>query len=162
LPKPADIRHFYSLSPSQPAMTIRLSHVPATGNISHYADAIHRLRICDTRKVPTATMPDITNDMPEAGGGGASAAPGEPAAGPSDAPPPDPEPEPRRTPYRPVLITFSGLQELLQLGRTTVHEVTRQADFPAPIIVGRSKRWIRAEIDQWIEQRAAARKAGAR
>lgn len=143
-------------------MTIRLSYVPTMGNLSHYADAIHRLRICDTRKVPKAAMPAITNDMPEAGGGGASAAPGEPAAGPSDATPPDPEPEPRRPSYQPPLTTFSELQELLRVGLCTARAVSRQEDFPKPIIVGRSRRWIRAEIDQWIEQRAAARKAGGR
>lgn len=139
-------------------MTIRLSHVLATGNLSHYADAINRRILCDIRKLPKTTMPAITNDMPEAGGGGASAAPAAPVAAASDDPQPDPDPEPRRPPYRPVLITFSDLQELMRLRRTAVHELARQPDFPVPIIVGRSKRWIRVEIDRWIVQRAAARK----
>lgn len=144
-------------------MTIRLSHVHVTGNLSHYADAIHRLRVCDTRKVPKATMPTITNDMPDVGGGGASAAPGGPVVGPCDAPPPDPEPEPRRPSHRAGLLdTAADLRALFGLRQTAMHELSRQADFPKPIIVGRSKRWIRAEIDQWIEQRAAARKAGGR
>lgn len=144
-------------------MTIRLSHVPATGNLSHYADAIHRLRVCDTRRASKAAMPAITNDMPEAGGGGASAAPEAPVAAASDDPQQDPEPEPRRPSNRTgILDTASDLRARFGRGRTAMHELSRQPDFPKPIIVGRSRRWIRAEIDQWIEQRAAARKAGAR
>ncbi|MDD0838742.1 hypothetical protein PSQ40_09190 [Curvibacter sp. HBC61] len=139
-------------------MTIRLSHLPAAGNLRDFTDAIHRARVCDVRKAPKTTMPTITNDLPEAGCGGASAAPAAPVAASSDDHQPEPDPEPRRPSYRPVLITFSDLQELLRLRRTAVHELSRQVGFPVPIIVGRSKRWIRVEVDQWIEQRAAARK----
>lgn len=139
-------------------MTIRPFSMSVTGSLRDITDVIHRARCGDARKAPKTTMPTITNDLPEAGGGGVSAAPEAPAAASTDDPQPDPDPEPRRPSYRSPLITFTDLQELVRRRRTATHELARQPDFPRPIIVGRSKRWIRAEIDQWIEQRASARK----
>lgn len=143
-------------------MTIRPFPMSVTGSLRDIADVIHQARCGDTRKAPKTTMPTITNDLPESGGGGVSAAPEAPVAASSDDPQPEPDPEPRRQSYRPPLYTFSDLQELFRRRRTAMHELARQPDSPVPIIVGRSKRWIRVEVYQWIEQRAAARKGGAR
>lgn len=45
------------------------------------------------------------------------------------------------------------------LGRSSTYALMAANQFPRPVKLGRSSRWISAEVDQWIADRVAERDA---
>lgn len=109
----------------------------------------------------------ITDDMPEAGGGGASAGradgPDTAASEESDGGD-DPDPDRRRTrskktlpTFPPALLGFAHLSHYVNFGRSRIYQLINAGEFPRPLKIGKSSRWVRAEIDAWLAGKAAAR-----
>jgi len=75
----------------------------------------------------------------------------------------DADPDRRRprknTPRRiePALFAFAPLSQYIGFGRSRIYQLILEGKFPSPIKVGKSSRWVRAEIDQWLAQQIAAR-----
>jgi predicted DNA-binding transcriptional regulator AlpA len=57
----------------------------------------------------------------------------------------------------PALLGFDPLSRYVQLGRSRIYQLIGAGEFPPPIKVGYSSRWVRAEVDQWLSERIAAR-----
>lgn len=56
------------------------------------------------------------------------------------------------------LLTLKEVQHKTGLGRTTVYKMVERGDFPSQVRVGpRSVRWLRTEVEQWINRRAERR-----
>lgn len=58
-----------------------------------------------------------------------------------------------------ALFAFNVLSSYVELGRGRIYGLIADPTlkFPAPIKIGKSSRWIKAEIDQWIATQAAQR-----
>ena len=114
----------------------------------------------------------ITDDMPEAGGGGESAA-GAPEVAASDDDggdgDGDPDSDRRSRPrsksshpsFPPALLAFEPLSHYVSFGRSRIYQLIAAGEFPQPIKVGKSSRWVKAEIDAWISKQAASQRVGA-
>lgn len=65
--------------------------------------------------------------------------------------------EPKNTfPAEKVLLDAVDLQAILGVSRTTLWRMTKAGEFPNPIkITANLTRWHRAEVDQWIADKAA-------
>lgn len=77
----------------------------------------------------------------------------------------DGEPARRRPPFPkqppatpPALFTFEQLRHYVALNRSRIYPLIREGQFPAPIKIGKSSRWLRSQIDAWIESRTPALK----
>lgn len=55
------------------------------------------------------------------------------------------------------LMSLPMVLARLQLGRSHVYAWIKQGLFPAPIKVGHASRWVRHEVDAWIEARLSER-----
>jgi prophage regulatory protein len=53
------------------------------------------------------------------------------------------------------LLSMQQVEFEYSLHRTRVYGLIRQGQFPRPIKIGRTARWVRAELDQWVAQLAA-------
>ena len=62
-----------------------------------------------------------------------------------------------RPPFRPTLLGFAPLAHDTGMCRSRIYQLIRESGFPPPIKVGKSSRWLAAEVDQWIAAQAAAR-----
>lgn len=60
-------------------------------------------------------------------------------------------------PFRPTLLGFAPLAHDTGMCRSRIYQLIRESGFPPPIKVGKSSRWLTAEVDQWIAAQAAAR-----
>ena len=56
-----------------------------------------------------------------------------------------------------VLFTFAVLAVYVAMGRSRIYALIDEGKFPSPIKIGRSSRWLKAEIDAWIAEQVAAR-----
>jgi predicted DNA-binding transcriptional regulator AlpA len=56
-----------------------------------------------------------------------------------------------------ALLAFELLSQYVSMGRSRIYALIDEGDFPPPIKIGRSSRWLKTEIDSWISQQAAAR-----
>ena len=108
----------------------------------------------------------ISDDMPEAGGGGESAAAPEVAASDDDDGDGDGDPDSdrrrshsKKSPpsFPPALFGFAPLSHYVGFGRSRIYQLIAAGEFPKPIKVGKSSRWIRAEIDSWISHQSHQR-----
>ena len=54
------------------------------------------------------------------------------------------------------LLTRDEVLTLLKVSRSKLYELMRQ-DFPKPIKFGSSNRWLRMEVEEWINARIQAR-----
>jgi predicted DNA-binding transcriptional regulator AlpA len=129
----------------------------------------------------------ISNDMPEAGGGGASAgAEGVGADAPAAASDddggdgdgdPDPErphhPSPSHSPPSPsprghqhrnvsappdgLLWSMPKLVAAIGISRAGIYTRIEAGNFPPPLKIGRSSRWLASEIHAWVNAQACAR-----
>ena len=55
------------------------------------------------------------------------------------------------------LLTRDEVLELLKIGRTTLYRLMESHGFPRPIkVLEQSNRWLRLEIDAWLEQKPRA------
>ena len=111
----------------------------------------------------------ISDDMPEAGGGGESAAAPEVAASDDDDGDGDSDPDSdRRRPrsksshpsFPPALLAFEPLSHYVSFGRSRIYQLIAAGEFPQPIKVGKSSRWVKAEIDAWVSKQATSQRVG--
>jgi excisionase family DNA binding protein len=56
-------------------------------------------------------------------------------------------------PRQPLLLTVDEVAQLLGLSRRTVWRLRSTGRIPAPVRIGRSVRWRRADVDEWISAR---------
>ncbi len=59
--------------------------------------------------------------------------------------------------FPPALFGFAPLSHYVGFGRSRIYQLISAGQFPKPIKVGKSSRWIRAEIDSWISHRSHQR-----
>lgn len=120
----------------------------------------------------------ISNGFPEQGGGGAATAEvsdcsgeGAPEVAASDDDGGDGDGDPdsdRRRPrsktshpsFPPALLAFEPLSHYVSFGRSRIYQLIAADEFPKPIKVGKSSRWVKAEIDAWISQQATSQRMG--
>ncbi len=57
----------------------------------------------------------------------------------------------------PALLTVKGVAQTVQAGRSFIYQEVAAGRFPKPVKLGRSTRWIAAEITAWIEAKAQMR-----
>ena len=53
-------------------------------------------------------------------------------------------------------IVLADVRRVLRVSRHTVDRMCRRKEFPRPFKVGGLRRWLRADIEKWIAERAAA------
>ncbi len=117
----------------------------------------------------------ISNGFPEQGGGAAAEASdcsggeGAPEVAASDDDDDgdgdgDPDSDRRRShskksppSFPPALFGFAPLSHYVGFGRSRIYQLIAAGEFPKPIKVGKSSRWIRAEIDSWISHQSHQR-----
>lgn len=58
-----------------------------------------------------------------------------------------------------ALLDAAGVGRVLGVGRTTVYELHANERLPAPVQVGRGRRWVAAEIGAWLLHGAPGRAA---
>jgi len=56
-----------------------------------------------------------------------------------------------------ALLAFEPLSNYVYMGRSRIYALIKESDFPSPIKIGKSSRWLKSEIDSWIATQAAAR-----
>jgi predicted DNA-binding transcriptional regulator AlpA len=59
------------------------------------------------------------------------------------------------TPF--TLISFAQLSTKVRMGRSRIYALISEGNFPPPVKIGASSRWIVAEIDAYIAQLAVTR-----
>ena len=58
-----------------------------------------------------------------------------------------------------LLIRLPEVSRQVGLGKSAIYELIAANAFPAPIKLGRYSRWSQNEVQSWVEQQKAARKA---
>lgn len=53
---------------------------------------------------------------------------------------------------RQELLTVRQVAELLQVSVSTVERMTRRGEGPPSIKFGRSRRWLRRDVERWLEE----------
>lgn len=109
----------------------------------------------------------ISNGMPagtvceaDADSAGADGAPPAVASDDDDGGDGDGDPDRRRGPstfspsFAPALLAFAPLSHYVSFGRSRIYQLISAGEFPKPIKVGKSSRWRKAEIDQWIARQS--------
>ena len=113
----------------------------------------------------------ISNGFPESGGGDSpvdgdcDATGGDTVAAVSDDDSGDSDGEPARRqtaphkkhPSPPALLAFESVSHYVSFGRSRIYQLIAQGEFPAPVKIGKSSRWVRAEIDTWISHQSQQR-----
>ncbi len=61
-----------------------------------------------------------------------------------------------------AVLDADGVGHVLGVGRSTVYELDAREEIPAPIRVGRRRKWVRVEIEAWILHGAPNRPAWGR
>ena len=104
----------------------------------------------------------ISNGFPEQGGEGAP----EVAASDDDGDG-DPDSDRRRPRSKsshpsspPALLAFEPLSHYVSFGRSRIYQLIAAGEFPQPIKVGKSSRWVKAEIDAWISKQTTSQRVG--
>ena len=59
--------------------------------------------------------------------------------------------------FPPALLAFEPLSHYVSFGRSRIYQLIAQGEFPAPVKIGKSSRWVRAEIDTWISHQSQQR-----
>ena len=118
-----------------------LSHAPANGLFAAEADAAD----CDAAGGEGA--PAVASDDDDDGDGDG-----------------DPDSDRRRprskksTPsFPPALLGFAPLSHYVGFNRSRIYALIGAGQFPRPIKVGKSSRWIKTEIDTWITRQSQQR-----
>lgn len=61
-------------------------------------------------------------------------------------------------PYAPLVLRLPAVEALTGLRKTSIYDMMREGEFPRPVPLGpRARGWLAAEVQGWIEQRAALR-----
>ena len=63
--------------------------------------------------------------------------------------------------FPPALLAFEPLSHYVSFGRSRIYQLIAAGEFPQPIKVGKSSRWVKAEIDAWISKQATSQRVGA-
>lgn len=58
-------------------------------------------------------------------------------------------------PAEAALLSMAQLEVMLSMHRTRVFQFVREGLFPAPVKLGRTARWPRNVVEQWLEDLAA-------
>lgn len=148
------------------------------GSMEAYRPARARCVARYTEQPKSSRNTFVSDGFPEAGGGCAAAVDGtpSPASGQAeqddDEGDPDPEPERRRRPSRrrtpdpftssatlpPLLLTLPDVLAQCQLSRSQIYSLVARGEFPEPIKIGRSARWLAKELEAWIERQLSMRR----
>ena len=56
-----------------------------------------------------------------------------------------------------ALMSFTFLIGYTNFARSRIYVLMAQEGFPSPLKIGKSCRWVKAEVDDWIAQRKDAR-----
>lgn len=139
--------------------------------VSGIIERRHTLPILANVLIRSSTT--ISNGMPESGGGGASVdlaevdAGGDTATvvsgdedeggGESDGEPARRRPRQLYSTFAPALLAFTQLSQYIGFGRSRIYALISQGEFPPPVKIGKSSRWVRAEVDDWLSAHIAAR-----
>ena len=109
----------------------------------------------------------ISDDMPECGGGDSGVTDGVEVAASDDDDGGDDDGEPARRSshvkphpsFAPALLSFTPLSHYTSLGRSRIYQLIADPilRFPSPIKIGKSSRWLKAEVDSWLEKQADSR-----
>lgn len=127
------------------------------------AERMPLLKVCGLCK--------IANGFPEQGGGttieagtestgvdGAPSVPSDDDDGDGDGDPDRRSPKKKQPPqFLPALLAFAPLSHYIGFGRSRIYALISQGEFPPPVKIGKSSRWLRVEIDTWMTKQAAAR-----
>jgi excisionase family DNA binding protein len=62
---------------------------------------------------------------------------------------PDPAPDARRD-VKPLLLTVEDVAALLYCSTKHVIRLFQAGEFPKPVMLGKRRRWRRADIEQWV------------
>lgn len=60
------------------------------------------------------------------------------------------------------LIRLPEVMDRVGLSKATVYARIERGDFPAPVRLGASSRWVESEIDAWVEKQIEIRNSAAR
>ena len=98
----------------------------------------------------------------QAGGGGDLDRKGDSAGTCEDEGGDDADPDSRRSKTNtrqpsPALLPFKALSAYVSFGRSRIYQLIQDGSFPRPIKIGKSSRWVVAEINRWLEQQIALR-----
>ena len=58
-----------------------------------------------------------------------------------------------------VLLTVKDVVKFAQVGRSFVYQEVAAGRFPKPVKLGRSVRWLKSEVQAWVEGKALNREA---
>lgn len=58
---------------------------------------------------------------------------------------------------QPALLAFDPLSRYVNFGRSRIYALINQGEFPPPVKIGKSSRWVKAEIDAWLSKQVSAR-----
>lgn len=57
----------------------------------------------------------------------------------------------------PSLLNLAEVRQLIGLGKSQLYRLIADGDFPAPVKIRRSSRWLSSEVDGWIHDQANSR-----
>jgi predicted DNA-binding transcriptional regulator AlpA len=59
----------------------------------------------------------------------------------------------------PALLAFTPLSNYTSFGRSRIYQLIANPvlKFPAPIKIGKSSRWLKTEVDNWLAKQAESR-----
>ena len=57
------------------------------------------------------------------------------------------------------LLTRDEVLARLQIARSTLYSLMATSGFPKPLKLGTANRWLRSEVDNWLDHQAAMRRS---
>ena len=58
------------------------------------------------------------------------------------------------------LLRLSSVTDIVGFKTTRIYALIARGEFPCPVKIGRSSRWVESEIHDWIAARALASRSG--
>lgn len=55
-----------------------------------------------------------------------------------------------------LLLDMAALEKVISFGKTKIEQMIKEGEFPAPIYIGRSRRWPMAQVEEWVRQKLSA------
>lgn len=59
----------------------------------------------------------------------------------------------------PSLLHLAEVRRIVGIGKSQLYRLIAAGDFPAPVKIRRSSRWMSSEVDAWIDAQASLRRA---
>ena len=70
-------------------------------------------------------------------------------------------PQPKAVPLlEDQLVDMKFITKLTQLSRSWFYKLIEEGEFPKPIKLGNSSRWLKSEVEQWLSQRILESRGG--